>query len=59
MPSSYRKKAGGGPGKVVLDGVPFAIKMTLLVSAIALQLAIHKIAGMYDGCAAGGSGANA
>jgi len=33
--------------------VPFAIKMSLLVSAIAVQLSIHKIAGMYDGSAAG------
>ncbi len=33
--------------------VPFAIKMTLLFSAIVLQIAIHKIPGMYDGRALG------
>ena len=33
--------------------VPFVIKMSLLLSAIALQLAIHRISGMYDGSAFG------
>jgi hypothetical protein len=33
--------------------VPFLIKMTLLVSAIALQVAIHKVPRMYDGTAWG------
>jgi hypothetical protein len=32
---------------------PFAIKMVLLFSAIAIQLAIHSVSGMYDGSAGG------
>ena len=33
--------------------VPFLIKMALLVSAIALQVAIHKVPRLYDGTAWG------
>ena len=36
--------------------IPLAIKMSLLVSALALQFAIHKISGMYDGSVAGQAG---
>ena len=33
--------------------VPFPIKMTLLISAIVLQVAIHRVPHMYDGTARG------
>jgi hypothetical protein len=35
------------------SSVPFLIKMTLLTSAIALQVAIHSVPRMYDGTAWG------
>ena len=33
--------------------IPFVIKMTLLITGLTLQLAIHRVSGMYDGSGIG------
>jgi hypothetical protein len=41
------------PAAVIYSAsIPLVIKLGLLISALALQFAIHKISGMYDGSVA-------